>query len=360
MTSVDALAGSRRPAPALVVFCIFGALLLSAPPSHGATPAEAGEDASQSAQALDTLSVGAAGKMAAVDEALRTLEKRRGALRDELESADASRQDEGRRARRLAREILVAELHGHAVAASPKDLVQNAAMRSGLRRVAARTLANHASRRSTVDELRASLVALDVEEARLKGERAVAEAEQRLEHESARRRRETLQSIFSGSSEPDSSPSHARIRVAEAGGDDDAESDSFSSRKGSLSLPIQRRCRIKSKRDETIGGAFLAISSKGGSNVRAIASGTVVFADELAPYGKLVVVDHGQSYFSVYGGLSRIDVSNGEPMKEGLVLGAVDDDASLIFQLRVGSRTTSGLSWFKGHGKPKVPRDEQP
>jgi murein DD-endopeptidase MepM/ murein hydrolase activator NlpD len=358
MTIADA--PQRRRASTRAALCIVGVLALSAAPSRGATPTEPGEDAAPSAPFTDTLTVGAAGKMAAVDEALRTLEQRRGALRDELQSADASRQDEGRRARRLAREILVAELHGHAVAASPKDLVQNAAMRSGLRRVAARTLASHASRRSSVDELRASLAALDVEEARLKGERAVAEAEQRLEHESARRRRETLQSIFSGSSDADSSPSHARIRVAEAGSDDDTDTEAFASRKGTLALPIQRRCRIKSKRDETIGGAYLAISSKGGSNVRAIAGGTVVFADDLAPYGKLVVVDHGQSYFSVYGGLSRINVSNGEPMKEGLVVGAVDDDVPLIFQLRVGSRTTSGLSWFKGHGKPKVARDEQP
>lgn len=329
----------------------FLAITVAASTLHAAPPTEGADELLAAPRGDETLPLGAAGKLAATDEALRALDVSRDALRQKLATEEGARRDEGRRARRLAREILLAELHGHALASSPEELVHNATMRSGLRRVAARTLALHGARANEVDTTRQALGALDLDEARLHGERAVAEAELRLEHETARRRRETFAHIFDDerlapASDGGVGGGHARIRVAEAGGDDERDDESFASKKGSLPLPIQRKCRIKSHKSDDYGGPYLAISSAKGSNVRAVAAGSIAFADELAPYGKLVVVDHGQSYFTVYGGLSRVVVSAGGPVREGAVLGQVDPEVALVFQLRAGSRTLAPLKWL--------------
>jgi murein DD-endopeptidase MepM/ murein hydrolase activator NlpD len=331
------------------------ALSLFASSLHAAPPSEPSDDLGALAPAIAGEALGAAGKLATTDEALRALDVKRDELRQRLATEEGARRDEGRRARRLAREILIAELHGRALASSPEDLVHNATMRSGLRRMATRTLATHGARAGEAETTRAALAALDVDEARLRGERAVAEAELRLEHETARRRRETFAHIFDDERLPSSGDGggHARIRVAEAGNDDERDDESFAGKKGSLPLPIQRKCRIKSQRNDDYGGPYLAISSAKGSNVRAVAAGNVAFADELAPYGKLVVIDHGQSYFTVYGGLSRVGVGAGSGVREGAVLGQIEPDVTLVFQIRSGSRTLPPLKWLLQRRRPK-------
>jgi murein DD-endopeptidase MepM/ murein hydrolase activator NlpD len=336
------------------------ALLALAFVARGAPPQELTEEPRGQAPLAGLDAAGAAGRLAAIDARLRELDGRRTELEAQAASREGERRDEGRRARRLAREILLSELHGRAMASSPRELVQNATMRSGLRRVASRTLAAHGSRARAVDAARAELGALGLEEAKLQAERVAAESALRLEQEEERRRREALRQIFEA--EPGDlrvRGGHARVRVAEAGSDEDgdgAREESFRARKGKLALPVQRRCRIKSKRSEEFGGAYVAITSAKPSNVRAVGAGTVAFADELPPYGKLVVLDHGDGYFSVYGGLSRIGTGAGAALQEGAVVGGLDAEAPLVFQIRAGSRTLTPASWFR----QRSPSAEEP
>jgi murein DD-endopeptidase MepM/ murein hydrolase activator NlpD len=335
----------RRLAIAALAVVGLAAPTAAAPPQEGADGA-----VPVTAEGAPAETLGAAARLTSIDERLRQIDAKRGELRAALESREGDRVDEGRRARRLAREILLSELHGHALASTPRELVRNATMRSGLRRVASRTLAAHGERAHAVDEAKGALAAVDLEEAKLRADRVAAEAELRLEQEDARRRREALRQIFEAEpGEVRMGGGHARVRVAEAGDDDEGGSseESFKARKGKLPLPVQRKCRIKSRRSEEFGGAYLAITSSKASNVRAVSSGTVAFADELPPYGKLVVVDHGDGYFTVYGGLSRIGTGTGAALREGTVVGALDADASLVFQLRSGTRTLAPSSWFR-------------
>ena len=305
--------------------------------------------------------LGAAAKLAAADVGLQKLTSSRTTLQHAIELGEEARLREAACARRLARELLLAELRGHARATSPRELVQNAVMRSGLRRIATRTLREHAAADADREGVRKGFAALDVEEAKLRGERAVAEAEVRLEQEAQRRHREAFSRIFTRDAvlrDDDSAAGggHAHVRVAEAGGDGESEAASFASRRGALPLPVQRRCRVASRTDAAYGGPYVSITSATAGNVRAVGEGTVVFADELAPYGKLVVVDHGASYFSVYGGLSEVGVGSGGRVGEHQVVGQLAAGASLVFQLRAGSRTLTPALWF-GRRRPPPAAD---
>jgi len=65
------------------------------------------------------------------------------------------------------------------------------------------------------------------------------------------------------------------------------------------------------------------ISARSGTSVRATADGVVTFADRFGGYGRLVVVDHGNGFETYYAHLSRIDVLEGQEIRQGEFLGAV-------------------------------------
>jgi murein DD-endopeptidase MepM/ murein hydrolase activator NlpD len=59
------------------------------------------------------------------------------------------------------------------------------------------------------------------------------------------------------------------------------------------------------------------------SHVRAVASGTVVFSDSYAGYGKLVTLQHRDGYVSMYGHLSATRVNPGQRVRAGEIVGTV-------------------------------------
>ncbi|MGZ8427582.1 MAG: murein hydrolase activator EnvC family protein [Candidatus Binatia bacterium] len=89
-----------------------------------------------------------------------------------------------------------------------------------------------------------------------------------------------------------------------------------------------------------------------GDGVRAVERGRVVFADRFAGYGRMVIVDHGERYYTVYGHLSEIIRKTGEELGRGEVLGRVGDSdslsgAKLYFELRKDGRSIDPLPWLK-------------
>ena len=66
-------------------------------------------------------------------------------------------------------------------------------------------------------------------------------------------------------------------------------------------------------------GYDLAVTQHVG--VEASNDGTVVYAEPLGIYGNCIVVDHGYGLQTIYGHLSRIDVHEGDAVKQGQVMG---------------------------------------
>lgn len=86
------------------------------------------------------------------------------------------------------------------------------------------------------------------------------------------------------------------------------------------------------------------------SPVSSIATGTVVYANELEGYGKVVVVDHGDKYVSVYSGLSEISVSDGYTVGAGHKLGTSGTlptgEEGLYLEIRYDGQNMNPLSWI--------------
>lgn len=65
------------------------------------------------------------------------------------------------------------------------------------------------------------------------------------------------------------------------------------------------------------------IAAPVGTLVHASASGVVQFAGWYAGYGRLVYIDHGGGWTTLYGHLKRMDVQPGQYVPQGTVIGTV-------------------------------------
>jgi septal ring factor EnvC (AmiA/AmiB activator) len=86
--------------------------------------------------------------------------------------------------------------------------------------------------------------------------------------------------------------------------------------------------------------------------VRAVHGGRVVFADYFKGYGNLIIVDHGLSYYTLYGHLSSFQVKVGDLVQAGQPIGqAGDSDSikgeSLYFEIRHKSQAVDPLQWLR-------------
>jgi len=122
--------------------------------------------------------------------------------------------------------------------------------------------------------------------------------------------------------------------------------------KGELEWPVPGAVRLRfgagdAGRPQSRG---VEIDAQSGTPVKAIHEGTIAYADPFAGYGRLVIVDHGNQTFSLYGNLGEIGVTKDARVQRGMALGTVGlSDAGvsgLYFELRVDGRAVDPLQWL--------------
>ncbi len=127
----------------------------------------------------------------------------------------------------------------------------------------------------------------------------------------------------------------------------------FASLRGRLRLPVAGELvgRFGSPRpDSGFSAKGVFIRTGAGQDVRAVASGRVVFAEWLRGFGNLVIVDHGDGYMSLYGNNENLRHRAGDEVRTGDVLAAVgasagQEDSGLYFELRYRGRPFDPLPW---------------
>jgi septal ring factor EnvC (AmiA/AmiB activator) len=85
--------------------------------------------------------------------------------------------------------------------------------------------------------------------------------------------------------------------------------------------------------------------------VQAVHEGTVVYAEQFTGYGDLVIVDHGEGAYSLYGYLGAIEASRGQRVEAHGRIGTSGRNPSgnpaLYFELRVDGKPVDPLQWLK-------------
>ena len=91
---------------------------------------------------------------------------------------------------------------------------------------------------------------------------------------------------------------------------------------------------------------------QGKSLILAVHPGKVVYADYFQGYGNLLIVDHGMTYYTLYGHCSEFLAAVGEMVRAGQPLAVVGDTGSLkgeclYFELRYKTKALDPLQWLK-------------
>jgi len=93
------------------------------------------------------------------------------------------------------------------------------------------------------------------------------------------------------------------------------------------------------------------ISVREGETVRSVGDGLVAYADWYKGYGKLMIIEHGQGFYTLYGNLSRLDLNKGDRVVKGQAIGLAGDTGSLkgaklYFEIRQNGEAQDPLTWL--------------
>jgi septal ring factor EnvC (AmiA/AmiB activator) len=131
---------------------------------------------------------------------------------------------------------------------------------------------------------------------------------------------------------------------------------------GALSWPVEGDLVFRFGPERRPNGVVLryngiGIAAPAGSLVKAVEAGTVELAGPLEGYGQSVVVGHGAGYYTLYLRLRSINVTAGQTVRPGQIVGTVGGEntpegAHLEFQVRTpgpgGSpRPVDPLNWLR-------------
>lgn len=151
--------------------------------------------------------------------------------------------------------------------------------------------------------------------------------------------------------------------VREARGNPDAPppadaTDGFRAMKGRLPLPLAIRTEIRRVRRSGASGPGVELSAPPGTPVRAVFPGRVAFADHYDSFGTVVILDHGDHFYTLMGDLGSMDVRVGDDLSAGARIGTVGERRSdvdngglrrssvLYFEIRRGASTLDPGPWL--------------
>lgn len=137
----------------------------------------------------------------------------------------------------------------------------------------------------------------------------------------------------------------------------------FGAHRGRLPFPVEGRLLSTFGRNEnpkfntfTIQKG-IEIEAPLGAEVRAIYDGRILYADWFKGYGKILIIDHGEGFYTLSGHASQLLKKAGEEVKAGEVVALVGDTGSLkgpclYFEIRRQGKPLNPLEWLSQPAKP--------
>ena len=96
----------------------------------------------------------------------------------------------------------------------------------------------------------------------------------------------------------------------------------------------------------------VAVAVPLGTPVRAVYGGKTVYAQWLAEYGNLVILDHGDGMLTLYAWLQAVSVKPGEPVAVGAEVGLAGygpgrDESGVYFEVRDRQKASDPVAWLR-------------
>jgi septal ring factor EnvC (AmiA/AmiB activator) len=135
----------------------------------------------------------------------------------------------------------------------------------------------------------------------------------------------------------------------------DGKRQIFSSLRGKLRLPVLGELTGRFGAPRGAAGSEakgVFIRAPEGQPVRAIAGGQVVYADWMRGFGNLLIVDHGETYLSIYANNESLLKQIGDGVSPGETIATTgasggNEETGLYFELRHLGKAFDPLRWVK-------------
>jgi septal ring factor EnvC (AmiA/AmiB activator) len=124
-----------------------------------------------------------------------------------------------------------------------------------------------------------------------------------------------------------------------------APAERFSRQRGALAMPVSGSSSAETVDRPDDSGTALRFATRNGASVRAAAAGRVLFASQNDVYGLFVIVDHGERFRTVYGGLGSLEVQVGDAISKSARIGA-SGSSPIYFEVRRGRHSQDARSWL--------------
>jgi murein hydrolase activator len=132
----------------------------------------------------------------------------------------------------------------------------------------------------------------------------------------------------------------------------------FSELKGLLNMPVKGKIVIyfgphKNKKLNMVNfQSGIEIKADRGEPIRAVFDGEILYADWFKGYGNMIIIDHGENYYTVYAHAEELFASKGDTIDMGDVVATVGDSGSMIgpslhFEVRHHGKPMDPLKWIK-------------
>jgi septal ring factor EnvC (AmiA/AmiB activator) len=129
----------------------------------------------------------------------------------------------------------------------------------------------------------------------------------------------------------------------------------FGRQKGRLSWPVNGKVKVPfgTGRHADLGTLYeshgIEISASPQQPVTAVWSGRVAFANEFKGYGNLLILDHGDSYYTLYAQASRLAKRVGETVAQGetVAYAGYDGSDTVYFEIRHRGTPLNPAPWLK-------------
>ncbi|MEK6554309.1 MAG: peptidoglycan DD-metalloendopeptidase family protein, partial [Bdellovibrionota bacterium] len=130
---------------------------------------------------------------------------------------------------------------------------------------------------------------------------------------------------------------------------------SFFEKKGDLSWPVEAEM-IRNyglienpKYKYRLAHKGISLNSQPGQPIRAIHDGVVSFIGDVSGYGKTIIIDHDDHFYSVYSNLKEVLFTKGQPIRSQQVL--ANSSGNIYFEIRHFSDALDPLQWLYIKGK---------
>jgi septal ring factor EnvC (AmiA/AmiB activator) len=167
-----------------------------------------------------------------------------------------------------------------------------------------------------------------------------------------------VESLKQAARELDEKIQNLDVGLTSAVPDEYIQGKPFRAYKGLLKMPVKGKIvslfgKFKNTRYDVLKfRSGIEIQTERGEPIQAVYRGKILYADWFKGYGNMIIVDHGDSYYTVYAHIEEVFKAVGDVVEAGEVMATVGDSGSmtgpkLYFEVRHHGKALDPMQWLE-------------